>query len=64
MELVRVVVRILIGLLFVLAGVVTFLVAPPPQPGLAGAVNEALKIHVPMTTMRRAAQFGRNAGIA
>ena len=42
MQLTRTIVRILIGLLFLFAGVVTFLIAPPPQPGLAGALSEAL----------------------
>lgn len=35
--------RILLGLLFVIAGLVPFVFpSPPPQPGLAGAVNHAL----------------------
>ncbi len=42
MQVARTVVRILIGLLFVFAGVMTFVIAPPPQPGLAGTVSEAL----------------------
>ena len=42
MQLARTIVRILIGLLFFFAGVMTFFIAPPPQPGLAGTVSEAL----------------------
>jgi hypothetical protein len=42
MNITRTIVRVLIGLLFIFAGVLTFLIAPPPQPGLAGAVNDAL----------------------
>lgn len=42
MQLARTIARVLVGLLFVLAGVVPFLMAPPPQPGLAGVVNDAL----------------------
>lgn len=42
MQLARTIVRILIGLLFLFVGVLTFFIAPPPQPGLAGAVSEAL----------------------
>ncbi|HZZ64188.1 MAG TPA: DoxX family membrane protein [Candidatus Baltobacteraceae bacterium] len=42
MQVLRTIVRVLIGLLFILAGVMTFFIAPPPQPGLAGAVSEAL----------------------
>lgn len=38
----RAIVRVVIGLLFVLAGVMTFLMAPPPEPGLAGTVSDAL----------------------
>jgi putative oxidoreductase len=35
--------RILLGLLFVLAGLVPFVFpSPPPQPGMAGTVNHAL----------------------
>lgn len=36
MHIVRIVVRVLIGALFVLGGVASFF-APPPEPGLAGA---------------------------
>ena len=42
MNILRTIVRVAIGLLFIFAGVLTFLIAPPPQPGLAGTVNEAL----------------------
>ena len=42
MQVVRTIVRILIGLLFILAGATAFAFAPPPQPGLAGTVNDAL----------------------
>lgn len=42
MQIVRAIVRILIGLLFLFAGVMTFLVPPPPQPGLLGSVSEGL----------------------
>ena len=42
MQILRTIVRTLIGLLFIFAGVMTFLIAPPPQPGLAGSVNNAL----------------------
>lgn len=42
MQLARTIVRILIGLLFLFAGVMTFFIAPPHQPGLAGTVSEAL----------------------
>lgn len=42
MQILRTIVRTLIGLLFIFAGVMTFLIAPPPQPGLAGSVSVAL----------------------
>jgi uncharacterized membrane protein YphA (DoxX/SURF4 family) len=42
LQVIRTIVRILIGLLFIFAGTMTFLIKPPPQPGLAGTVNDAL----------------------
>lgn len=42
MQTLRTIARVLVGALFVFAGVMTFLIAPPPQPGLAGIVSDAL----------------------
>ena len=40
MNIVTIVARILLGILFVLAGAMPFFMAPPPSPGLAGSFNQ------------------------
>ncbi len=42
MRIVSIVARIVLGILFAFAGITGFLGSPPPQPGIAGVVNNAL----------------------
>jgi putative oxidoreductase len=42
MNIVRTIARILLGLVFVAAGVAGLLIAPPPQPGLAGEFSSVV----------------------
>jgi len=42
MQVARIILRVLMGLLFILAGAIAFFIAPPQQPGLAGALSDAL----------------------
>lgn len=40
MNIARIIVRVLVGVLFIFAGASDFFTTPPPMPGLVGAFNE------------------------
>ncbi|HEY1975980.1 MAG TPA: hypothetical protein VGG89_05540 [Candidatus Baltobacteraceae bacterium] len=57
MNVITVIVRVLVGLIFVVAGVFAFVFTnPPPLPGMAGAFNDAF-VHSHWSMFVGAAQF-------